>query len=315
VQPFSGAELLIGENRHFLAVINLTWQLKYENNESNLPTAGKIKNLGRSVSMKTPFLILIPIFLASCGPSAGQITATAEVAQAQTQTAAPTSTPTKTPTPVPTNTPEPTLTPAQISSCGSGQDVEVSHGSYDCEEYISVDENFSCRLNEIPVLGTSSTPGYVLVTDFPIESGWKGGGVYAQTFSNTSFYVEYFSNSNLPEDVQALLQDPATTEQGLERILDELLLPARTSFHSIKDQGYDEEKGLIVFLLHQEVGSDYTVYTTEATVISPRTDYFYIITVEYSVIPLDPNTDPDSVSFDLSKTLLPYLYFSCDFRR
>ena len=265
--------------------------------------------------MKAVYILLIAVFLVGCGPSAEQITATAEVAKTQTQTAAPTLTPTETQTPFPTNTPESTSTPAQISSCGNDQDVDVSHGHYDCEEYISVDDNFSCRLNEIPNFGTSSTPGYTLVTDFPIESGWNGGGVYAQTFSSTSFYVEYFSNSNLPKDIQTLLRDPATAEQGLEMILDDLLLPGRTSFYSINDKGYDEKKGLIVFLLHRNVGTDYTVYTTEATIISPRTDYFYFVTVEFSVIPLDPDTDPDSIEFDLSRFLLPYLYNSCEFRR
>ena len=265
--------------------------------------------------MKASYILLIAVILVGCGPSAEQITATAEIARAQTQTAAPTLTPTETQTPIPTNTPEPTPTLTQTSSCGSDQDVDISLGSYDCEEYISADENFSCRLDEIPVLGTSSTPGYVLVADFPIESGWNGGGLYAETFSSSSFFVEYFSKSNLPEDILSLLENPLTAEQGLERILNELLLPTRSTFHSIKDKGYDEEKGLIVALLHQEVGTDYTVYTTEVTVISPRADYFYFITVEYSVIPLDPNTDPDTISFDLSSTLLPYLYNSCEFRR
>jgi len=265
--------------------------------------------------MRVLHILLIALTLVGCGPSAEQITATAEVAKIQTQTAAPTSTPTETQTPVPTNTSEPTPTPTQITSCGSDQDVDISLGSYDCKEYIAENENFSCRLDEIPVLGTSSKPGYVIVTDFPIGSGWNGGGLYAQTFSNSSFYVEYFSNSNLPDDIQALLQDTATVEKGLERILDELLLPSRTSFLFIKDKGYDEKKGLIVVLLHQEVGTDYATYTTEVTVISPRTDYFYFITVENSLTPLDPDTAPNSIPFDLSLTQLPYLYNSCEFKR
>jgi hypothetical protein len=65
------------------------------------------------------YIILIAILLASCGPSAEQITATAEMAQAQTQTAAPTLTPTTTPTITstatltftPTSTFTPTFTP------------------------------------------------------------------------------------------------------------------------------------------------------------------------------------------------------------
>jgi len=267
--------------------------------------------------MKVVYIFLIAVILAGCGPSAEQITATAEVAKVQTQTAAPTFTPTKTQTPVPTNTPEPTLTltPTQTSSCGNDQDVDISRGSYDCEEYISSNENFSCRLSEIPVLGNSSTPGYMLVADFSIGSGWNGGGLYARTFSNSSFYIEYFSNSNLPDDVQTLLQGPETTEQGLERILDELLLPSRASLLLIKNKEYDENKGLIVELLHQDVGTDYTSYTTELTVISPRTDYFYFITIENSLIPFDPDTDPNSIPFELSSMQSMFLYNSCNFRR
>ncbi|MDX1378651.1 MAG: hypothetical protein R3307_07365 [Anaerolineales bacterium] len=265
--------------------------------------------------MKALYFLLVALLIASCGPSAEQMTATNVAAQAQTKTAAPTFTPTKTNTPLPTNTPEPTPVPTQTSSCGEDQNVDISQGSYDCEEYISPDEIFSCQLSEIPALGISSMPGYMLVADFTIGSGWDGGGLYARTFSNSSFYIEYFSNSNLTEDIQALLKDPSTTEQGLERILDELLLPARNSLHSIKDKGYDPDKGLIVALLHQEVENDYTVYTTEVTVISPGADYFYFTTVENSVIPLGSNTDPDSVSFDLSSIQLPYLYNSCKLRR
>jgi hypothetical protein len=55
------------------------------------------------------------ILLAGCGPSSEQMTATAVMAKAQTQTAAPTLTPTFTPTststPKPTATPKPTITP------------------------------------------------------------------------------------------------------------------------------------------------------------------------------------------------------------
>ena len=71
-------------------------------------------------------LILMIAILAGCGPSAEQITTTAVVAQAQTQTAAPTATatqtslPTSTLTPTqtstPTDTPTPTLTPTSTST-------------------------------------------------------------------------------------------------------------------------------------------------------------------------------------------------------
>jgi len=260
--------------------------------------------------MKAVCILLIAVILVGCGPSA-------EATKAQTQAATPTSTPTKTRTPVPTYTPDSTLPPTQAASCGNDQDVDISHGSYDCEEYISIDENFACRLNEIPILG-STKPGYKIVTDYSIESGWNGGGMYAQTFSNDLFFIQYFSHSNFTEDIQKLLEDPATAEQGIERlelILDELLLPARTSLISVKYKSYYEDKGLVVALLHKEIETDYTVYTTEVTVISPRTDYFYFITVKNVFFLSDPNTDPDSISFDLSFALLPYLYNSCEFRR
>jgi len=59
--------------------------------------------------MKILYVMLVAILIAGCGPSAEEMTATAMIAQAQTQTAAPTKTPTMTPTM--TLTPTKTLTP------------------------------------------------------------------------------------------------------------------------------------------------------------------------------------------------------------
>jgi len=67
--------------------------------------------------MKVLYLFVIAALLVGCGPSAEQMTATAVLAQAQTETALPTLTatplPTLTPTSTstPTNTPPPTITP------------------------------------------------------------------------------------------------------------------------------------------------------------------------------------------------------------
>lgn len=75
-------------------------------------------------------VVLCSTLLAACGPSAEQITATAVMAQAQTETAAPTLTftPTATPTitltptvtatltPTPTRTPPPTATPSSLGA-------------------------------------------------------------------------------------------------------------------------------------------------------------------------------------------------------
>lgn len=62
--------------------------------------------------MKLSYLaILIILLLTACGPSAEQMTATAIMAQAQTQTAAPTHTLTSTTTPTATSLPTATLTP------------------------------------------------------------------------------------------------------------------------------------------------------------------------------------------------------------
>lgn len=61
--------------------------------------------------MKNVFILLVTLILVGCGPSAEQISATAEMAQAQTQTAKPTSTPTQIPTITPTSTPSYTPTP------------------------------------------------------------------------------------------------------------------------------------------------------------------------------------------------------------
>jgi hypothetical protein len=88
--------------------------------------------------MKAPYIFLVSLLLAGCGASPEQLTATAVMAQAQTQTAAPTLTPTLTPTstltptptststrtPRPTNTPEPT--PAPINETIKFDSLEIT---------------------------------------------------------------------------------------------------------------------------------------------------------------------------------------------
>jgi hypothetical protein len=75
----------------------------------------------------TFILILVAIVLTACGPSAEQMTATAILAQAQTQTAAPTQTytpsPTSTPTLTPTVTASPTITPLPRVRAATGDVV------------------------------------------------------------------------------------------------------------------------------------------------------------------------------------------------
>jgi len=62
--------------------------------------------------MKTMYFILFSsIILAACSPSVAEISETAQIAQAQTETAAPTTTPSVIPTITPTTTPEYTPTP------------------------------------------------------------------------------------------------------------------------------------------------------------------------------------------------------------
>lgn len=61
------------------------------------------------------YIILIAVLLAGCGPSAEQMTATAVIAKAETQTAAPTLAPTIAPTITPTSTPSATPTPNVVS--------------------------------------------------------------------------------------------------------------------------------------------------------------------------------------------------------
>ncbi len=65
--------------------------------------------------MKAIYFLLIALLIVGCGPSAEQMTATADSARALTQTAAPTWTPTLTPT----ITPSPTLTPSPTPSATS----------------------------------------------------------------------------------------------------------------------------------------------------------------------------------------------------
>jgi hypothetical protein len=83
----------------------------------------------RRIDMKVSYLILITILLTGCAPSAQQMTATAVMAQAQTETAAPTLTPTLKPTLTPTLTPTPTLTltptPKPSSTPVAGKDCKI----------------------------------------------------------------------------------------------------------------------------------------------------------------------------------------------
>jgi hypothetical protein len=82
--------------------------------------------------MKRLYLVLTVVFLLACGVSNEQLTATAVVANAQTQTAAPTRTPTAKPTstPRPTSTPKPTETPlpepAAIGETVQYGDLEIT---------------------------------------------------------------------------------------------------------------------------------------------------------------------------------------------
>jgi len=78
--------------------------------------------------MKASYFVLMALVLASCGTSPEHLTATAVMAQAQTQTAAPSLTPTLTPTATPrptstptsTPTPKPTLTPTPTPAAIGG---------------------------------------------------------------------------------------------------------------------------------------------------------------------------------------------------
>ena len=75
--------------------------------------------------MKLLYILLLLLFLAGCGNSPGQPTATAIVTNTQTPTAAPTQTPTSSPTSTPTASPTPDLVMAgagDIASCESEGD-------------------------------------------------------------------------------------------------------------------------------------------------------------------------------------------------
>jgi hypothetical protein len=84
--------------------------------------------------MRRLYIVLIVVLLAGCGPSSEQLTTTAVMVKAQTQTAAPTLTPTFTPTatstPKPTVTPTATLTPtpslAAVGETVQYNDLEIS---------------------------------------------------------------------------------------------------------------------------------------------------------------------------------------------
>lgn len=78
--------------------------------------------------MKRLYLVLVVVFLLACGVSNEQLTATAIMANAQTQTAAPTRIPTSTPRPTSTPQPTETLLPTPVAVGGTVQygDLEIT---------------------------------------------------------------------------------------------------------------------------------------------------------------------------------------------
>jgi hypothetical protein len=262
--------------------------------------------------MKLIPFILFAILITACGPSAEQITAIAAEAQARTQTAAPTPTATQTQTPEPTNTPPPTFTPTPITSCGEGQEVDVTRGTFDCAEYVSAEGNFSCRLNLMLTFMFEPTLGYSMVTDYPIESGWNGGGFFAQNLAGDQYYVEYFSYSHLPDEVKTLLDEPGTKEEGLNRIFVELLQPARSSsLKSVESVEYLEDDILEVTLILGPGNNG--GYMIEFTYIFVEEDYFYFVTV---VSPELISAGGDSIPSADGVLFNAYpLYSNCEFSR
>ena len=94
--------------------------------------------------MKVLSIVLVLVLLAGCAPSSEQLTVTAVMAQAQTQTAAPTLTatppPTLTSTPRPTNTPFPT--PAPIQGTVRYHRLEMTLLQVETHSHIVTSENF-----------------------------------------------------------------------------------------------------------------------------------------------------------------------------
>lgn len=82
--------------------------------------------------------VLLCFALTACGPSPDQLTATAMVAQAQTETGAPTKTPTltSTPTATPTRTPTPTPRPTSTPSCDLDAILRAVKAAIPYEEYV-----------------------------------------------------------------------------------------------------------------------------------------------------------------------------------
>lgn len=103
--------------------------------------------------MKVFYLFLIALLIVGCGPSAEQMTATADAARAQTQTAAPTLTPTATftPSPSPTVTSSPTVTASPTPSIPKVQGrIQINFLALDKENTIvpNPPHNISFTLND-----------------------------------------------------------------------------------------------------------------------------------------------------------------------
>ena len=116
-----------------------------------------IEILGYKIPMKLSYTFLIGFLLIGCGPSSGQLTATAVMAKTQTHQAAPTPTRTDTPTATPTFTPTVTITPSGTPTL-SLEESPVLVGAGDIANCSSNgDEATASLLDDIP--GTVFTTG------------------------------------------------------------------------------------------------------------------------------------------------------------
>jgi len=241
-------------------------------------------------------IILIVLLLAACGPSAEQMTATAIMAQAQTQTAAPTLTPI--PTSTATLVPKSTEIPAELI-----QGVEIQYGTYDGVRYTSPNGNFTCAFGD-PTYGLGAFDP--VLTD---ESSDHWGQVYKYDIWGEDYGVFYSKTTSLDDKtVLSLLQDSKTHKEGLGQMLDNIFE------NQISEYAGGEE-------LHREFVNDEILYGVvtildnqsfsqpesrkQSFYLFTKGEYFYLVNY-YTMIGQD-----ESVSE--MKTKLDEFYKGCEF--
>ena len=250
--------------------------------------------------MKALSLILTSVLLASCGPLAEQPTPIVELP-----------TPAPTPTPTPTPTPKPTLQPTATTYQDPlyRTDVNVTAGTYQDGLYTPAEGNFSCNFGE-------ALNGTVYPTLQDTRGGPDYGAVWSTDGYGQQFAVDYFRFAALPDETKALLEDPQTTQDGLQKLLEDVLLPyQQQTFPGLQVVHQDFVKDEILFVvIDKPHGSNLSqnnvaLDSQEAFYVFVKGEWFYFVSHDHT--PMDSNQRFDS---DQMQARVAEFYEACEFK-